>query len=33
MTSEEIIKVYVELHKDKYNEDFLINKETGKICW
>lgn len=20
---------YVELHKDKYNEDFLINKETG----
>lgn len=28
-----IFDEYVKFYKDKYNEDFLISKETGKICW
>lgn len=28
-----IFAEYVKFYKDKYNEDFLISKETGKICW
>ena len=28
-----IFDEYVKFYKDTYNEDFLISKETGKICW
>lgn len=28
-----IFDQYVKCYKDKYSEDFLISKETGRICW